>query len=436
VATLHGWPNGDDGDDAREGESARLTESGPLDALDQVTGELEQRLTQRWSQPPRRDTTDEVEALSPLDADLVRRFLEPAEPPFWRPTHPTLPPLASMPITPDLPPAPQAQRHVTRPGSVRPQPTVAVATPPAGVRTGPRAVSLTALAMPAAAPINVTRLVAHSFHIAIRDSFLPHPALALMDIPHRRIWLAPALAPVEPSSAGWEDYALRLEHAIEARPFTRYLLATLWTRWYCEPPREVPPARTLVATFAPAEGFARHLWQRWHGSYYTWLWHQTNTLVAAHDALDTFTATYLGLGPVLRHEVPRLGRARAQAVEQQALRVLPALRASCRTAEEFARAAWAHYSDYLARAAAVPRAIITDRLAQDALMIQNADDLCAWTDILLAESPELGTWRDQVARSSGLYSETSRWGIYRSAAQRVALWLAEPSALLRYPPFP
>jgi|GEM_PF-2836763 len=440
MATLHAWPGGDDFDDGKDDpHNQHSLESGPLGPIDQATGELDRRLTRRWSEPLQRQT-DEVEVLSALDADLVRRFLAPPpqEPEFLGTRQ--LPPL---PALPDLPPAPvaavphlHALRVTHEPSGQRAQPAIAVATPPPSARPRLRAVPLTAAPPPATAPLNVTRLVTHSFHIAMRADFLPPSVLAMMDIPHRRIWLAPALAPVQSTGSEWGDYATRLERAIEARPFTRYLLATLWTRWYCEPPAEAPHAQTLIATFAPADGLTQHTWQRWHGDYYTWLWNRTNTLVATHDRLDLLTMSYLSLGDVLPYEVPTLGPARVHAVQRHALRVLPALRAACHTPDEFLRAAWNHYGDYLARSMALPRAIVTGRLEQDTLRIRTSTDLCDLTDALLAESPELGAWRDQVARSAGLYGETSPHGVYRTAAQRVALWLAEPSYLLHYPRFP
>jgi hypothetical protein len=193
-------------------------------------------------------------------------------------------------------------------------------------------------------------------------------------------------------------------------------------------PAGVPVERAYVAQFAPASGPFCHEWQRWHGAYYTRLYHTTNTLVASHyDTLNPLTSAYVGQNPP-----PRLGRERVEAVTKAALIYAPAIRAQCETAEDAERAARAHYTSYLVRNATVPRVVIEERLAGDKRRIETPDALCDWTDDLLADEPEVGQWRAQIARRAGLWGDTAhRTGHYRTAGQRVALWLGEPASMVR-----
>ncbi len=115
-----------------------------------------------------------------------------------------------------------------------------------------------------------------------------------------------------------------------------------------------------------------------------------------------------------------------------ALNYAPAIRAQCQTAEDAVGAAWSHYASYLARNAAVPRCVVEDRLMGDKRRIETPDALCALTDELLADAPEVGQWCSQIAKRAGLWGDRKqRTGVYRAAPQRVALWLAEPASMVR-----
>jgi hypothetical protein len=380
-------------------------------------------MIQAFSRPLPHDAehgTDEIQALSPFDVEMLRRF--------------TAPPV------PKAPPSDLGRR--LREARDELDDMMGARTARYPVPTGPIAsygpqVAVQAPAYPVVtAPLSVTRLVMHSFHIAIKPGYLPPNVLVCVDTRIRRLWLAPSLAPLHgehEAAAGWGAYADRLERVIESRPVTRYVLAAMWVRYGSSSALgAAPPTRCAVAAFAPASGLIAQAWGRSHADYYTRLWKQTNTLVAPREAIEKLTAVYLGEPEMPAYGIPRLGAEREQAVTERALRVLPALRGEALTPTEFRTVAWTHYVDWLARCLAVPRLVIHDRLAGDMLATRTPDELCAWTDRMLRSSTELGEWRARTAQAFGLMSETTRAGDYRTPAQRVALWLAEPSAAVRY----
>jgi len=410
------WPSEDaDGNEHgnEDNQPERAIGSGPLVDPAQITSTLSARLVRRWTLPlgrhrerHERGDTDEVETLSPSDAHLLGRFL--AQPPTGYAVEGTspLPGIEQVPTIPARVPTPPSGA-LTRRFAARTARTALAPAPPAV--TPP-------------APLDVARLAMRSFHLAVApDGFLPADVLMLLDGHTRRLWLAPLLLLLMIGSSA--DWRTRLAATIEARPLTRYLIAALWAVTHSEMPASSPAAASLTVLFAPAAGLTRHPWHRWHGSWYTRVWRQTNRLVAPHLTLDRLTACYLGLREGER--VPHLGPERRRAVLENALRVLPHLRARCRTTAEMERAAWAHYTGWLARVTAVPECVIADRLDGDRRAIRAPDDLCRLTDDLLAGEPEMAHARTMHAH--GVWSETSRGGVYRTAGQGVALWLAEPS---------
>jgi len=444
--TGESWP-GDEDKDEGSGQQHGEMESGPLGEAEQVTAALQPRMLRRFTQPPDRSVpgdignvgnvgdTDEMEVLSDAEARMLRRYMAP-DPPQWLGETAS----SDLPTLP-LPPLPDAPREMERAAPATSRPLARsgplhrrlATTAPAPTYQRPVRFPVQGPAVPVVTPVNVARLVMAKFHIAVMAGLLPPHVLAVLYTSGafgsvRRIWLAPALIALACGSAAWGTYHDRLERAIESRPFTRYVLAVLYTRWRAEMPAGVPVEHTYIAQLAPASGPFRHEWQRWHGALYTRLYHTTNLLMASHyDTLNPLTAAYLGVDPP-----PRLGPERVQAVTRAALNYAPAIRAQCQTAEDAVGAARSHYTAYLARNATVPRCVIEDRLAGDKRRFETPDALCALTDELLADVPEVGQWRAQIARRSGLWGDTAhRRGYYRSAPQRVALWLAEPASMVR-----
>ncbi|MBF6589514.1 MAG: hypothetical protein IVW57_03150 [Ktedonobacterales bacterium] len=448
ATTMPSWP-ADDGDKGNDGDGngnssgnkgSRASGSGPLgDAPPQITAALQARLTHRFSQPfahgerDETDATDEYEILSDDDLRAIRRYRQPAAPsPAWMraPTAASLPPLPDFSMDPPRPLARGPSPVAAQPQPQR-APQVAVLSHPRQPEA-PMPMPMPAPAYaPPYAPVNVTRLVLKDFHIALLDDYLPANVLALLDTHDRRIVLAPALAPLIGVSAALSSasYPRRLEQVIEARPLTRFVLAALYVRWHARMPDGAPDGRGYVCALAPATGLLRHAWHRWHAALYTRLYAQTCRLVA--PITGQLSATYLGVrggSPYDHYGIPRIGPDLHAAVAERALAVLPALRASCATPREFRQRAWDHYAAWLAHNAGVPTCVPRDRLRGDTRIFSTPDDLCQWTDELLADTPDVGEWRIQTARAFGITSATTRAHGYRTAAQQVALWLAEPTA--------
>lgn len=347
-------------------------------------------------------------------------------------------------------------RPIAPPASPTPTPTQAYTQPAGALSRRFATISAPRIPVPPPpTPLSVGRLVTDTLFVASEEGYPPGHMLIMLHQQHRRLWIHPALLPRDERRrlTGRQGYAetewqrTRMATAIDSHPILRYLVAALWVRWRYAPqviaaaldlptprdPREFPAhapwsfQQPLCVAFAPFTGASYNTveWRPWHLRYYTTLWRMTNRLVAAHEALDAYTAHYLRFPSA--EQVPPLGVQRERAVLENALTVRPALRHGATSPDEVQVLAWEHYTRQMAHALCVPALVARDRVAGDMARVRSATDLSWLTDELIADDVSLSYWRQDVARCFHLRSGADRrTGVYRTASQAVALWIGEP----------
>jgi hypothetical protein len=220
---------------------------------------------------------------------------------------------------------------------------------------------------------------------------------------------------------------------IEPSKLLRFLAAVQWMTFFkyddllgqafrCEARRAPmhPSAQSLywrqttprVIAFAPAV-FG---WEEWHGRYYTYLLDHVAYFLCPYDLLERLTCRYLDVD-----FPPPLTQRRAYIQSHEFMRRVGLGMIRDRDDRQVA---WDKYVGYLAEECRVPRTLIERRFRANPV-IRTAQEYLRVCEGLLADLPELATWRRRVAREV--------WPNWQGYEGSLALWLAEPLTLLPTP---
>jgi hypothetical protein len=267
----------------------------------------------------------------------------------------------------------------------------------------------------------------------------------LFPAPSTRAALKHALCqPASLGEWGWD-------HLIEDNHSARFVLASLFTAWYCYTqnvaaalhlaPEQIAlghhrrntawatiwnPLHPLVVAFAPVATFSKTWNAGWQNPYYTSHWTHLLSLLVNQTQLDAQARVYLDLDE--DQPAPRRQQLLAALKRVSAPYATDEIRRRYRSLDEFA---WSQYIEFLAGESHVPAALVRAKVCGERATIRSGEEMARLTTDLIAGDGHLCALRRRVAEEGyWVQARKARDGSRVAPEEQVALYLAEPLQLI------